>query len=132
MSLCCPKCNSTRLGRRFVGRRTVASIGTIAGSLSGAVGALRGAQVGMSLGIIGGPPTMTIGALAGAALGAMVGGAFGCKIGADLGELVDQDVLNDCECLDCGFSFNKQSLLCTKPTRRPDDEPDLQQPLFPE
>ena len=131
MSPCCPKCNSLRLGRRFVGKRSVASIGTIAGSLSGAVGALRGAQVGMSLGIIGGPPTMTLGALAGAALGALVGGAFGCKLGADLGELVDQNVLNDCECLDCGFSFNKQSLLSTKPIRPP-DEPDTQHPLFPE
>ena len=48
----------------------------------------------------------TLGSVAGAIFGALIGAATGGVTGAKLGEVIDQRVLDNYVCQDCGLSFS--------------------------
>jgi hypothetical protein len=93
------------------------TIGGLAGALasgssawaSARAGARIGLQVGAGLGIVAGPGGTVLGAVAGALLAALAGAAAGCTVGAALGEFLDDKLLNNHLCLDCGHSFSSSS-----------------------
>lgn len=62
-------------------------------------------RVGAGLGIVAGPGGSVLGAVAGAMLAALAGAAAGCAAGAALGEFLDDKLLNNHQCLDCGHCF---------------------------
>ncbi|MDV7212870.1 hypothetical protein [Azotobacter beijerinckii] len=71
-------------------------------------GASVGAEIGSSLRLVAGPPGAALGGLAGAILGTLVGGAAGCMAGARLGEVIDEHVLDNYQCLACGQTFSQR------------------------
>ena len=105
----CPHCQSTRITTRNVAKKAGGLIGTVGGTASGAAGAINGAKFGGIVGVAGGTAGIALGTLAGAIFGALVGGASGGMAGAKLGELVDDRVLDNHQCLDCGHSFSAKS-----------------------
>jgi len=105
MSISCPACHSTHVVSRDLCKRTGAMIGTVGGAASGAVGALGGARVGVSLCCGIGPVGTVLGALSGALMGALMGGASGNMAGAAVGELVDKTFIENFQCLSCGSTF---------------------------
>ena len=85
MSLQCPKCQSERIDVLNSGKKAFGTIGTIVGCVGGVVAGLSGARV------IG---------------GMFVGGIAGGTTGAALGEVVDENILNNFHCLDCRYKFS--------------------------
>lgn len=118
----CPRCLSERVVSRNRARKATVTIGGLAGALasgssawaSARAGARIGLQVGAGLGIVAGPGGTVLGAFAGALLAALAGAAAGCTVGAALGEFLDDKLLNNHLCLDCGHSFS--SSLSSNPT----------------
>jgi hypothetical protein len=114
MTLACPRCLSERVVSRNRARKTTVTIGGLAGALASGssawttarAGARIGMQVGAGLGIVAGPGGTVLGAVAGALLAALAGAAAGCTVGAALGEFLDDKLLNNHLCLDCGHSFS--------------------------
>ena len=105
MSIHCPACNSSQIITKDVGKKTGGVIGTIGGGVSGAAGALSGAEFGGMVGAVGGPLGIALGALSGAVLGGLIGAATGGITGSKLGEVIDQRVLDNYGCRDCGHTF---------------------------
>jgi len=62
--------------------------------------------VGASLGIVGGPVGSAIGGLAGAIIGGLFGAAAGGAVGTRVGEAVDDHILDNYQCLACGYTFS--------------------------
>jgi hypothetical protein len=91
MSTQCPRCHSTAVITKDLARK---------------VGAMAGAEVGAVIGVVAGPAGVVAGGMAGAILGGLAGAATGCIAGAKLGEVIDERVLDNYACLDCGLSFN--------------------------
>tara|TARA_R110001583_G_scaffold121882_1_gene273040 strand:- start:512 stop:808 length:297 start_codon:yes stop_codon:yes gene_type:complete len=60
----------------------------------------------VALGIVGGPIGATVGGIGGAVIGALLGGATGASAGVILGDVLDERVLDNYRCLDCGYSFS--------------------------
>jgi phage tail tape-measure protein len=58
--------------------------------------------------MLGGPPGITIGSIAGAVLGALVGAATVGVTGAKLGEVIDEKILDNYQCLACNCVFNQK------------------------
>jgi hypothetical protein len=50
-----------------------------------------------------------IGAVCGAVITGLIGGATGGSIGLTLGEFVDDNILDNHQCLDCGHRFSTKS-----------------------
>jgi len=106
-------------------RKATVTIGGLAGAMASgssawntaSVGARVGLQVGAGLGIVAGPGGTVLGSVAGALLAALAGAAAGCTVGAALGEFLDDKLLNNLLCLDCGHSFG------STPTRSNDAPP---------
>lgn len=107
MSLQCPRCASERIDTKDIARKTAGSVGTVAGAAGGAIGALNGAEIGGSVGTLAGPGGVVFGVL----VGLLVGGGTGCVLGASLGEVIDQHVLNNCMCLQCGYTFSPRAAI---------------------
>ncbi len=63
------------------------------------------------------PAVTVLGAVAGALLAALAGAAAGCTVGAALGDFLDEKLLNNHLCMDCGHSFG------STPTRSNDAQP---------
>lgn len=109
----CPHCKSPQVVTRNHGRKVGGTIGAIAGAASGFSAALKGARIGGTLGgrigLIAGPSGAALGSVAGAILGGLLGGTTGCSAGAALGELIDDKVLHNYRCLDCGHTFGEAS-----------------------
>lgn len=103
---CCPCCQSVQLERRDIARRAGGTVGLAAGAVVGTTSALGGAEVGLAIGLAAGP----LGALAGALLGGLAGAAAGCATGARLGNVIDEQVLDNYRCLACGHRFRSSSL----------------------
>ncbi|WP_273915237.1 hypothetical protein [Burkholderia pseudomallei] len=61
------------------------------------------------LGLIAGPVGSIFGGLAGGLLGALFGGAAGCAAGSAVGAQVDEHLLSNLVCLECGHTFSKPS-----------------------
>jgi uncharacterized protein YcfJ len=61
-----------------------------------------------SAGMAAGPVGAVLGGFAGALLGGLLGGAAGGATGSKCGEYVDENILDNYQCLACGYSFNKR------------------------
>ncbi len=102
----CPLCLSKQVISRNWGRKAGGAIGCAAGAACGFYGSLRGAQIGIASGMLAGPGGSAIGGIAGAVLGALAGTAVGCEIGTNVGKQLDERMLDNYECLDCGHAFS--------------------------
>lgn len=106
----CPRCASVRITSLNTGRKAGGAIGTLAGAAIGLprvmTAAATGSRVGASFGLLAGPAGIATGSIAGGIIGALIGGASGCITGTALGELLDQNVLDNYRCLDCRHSFS--------------------------
>ncbi len=109
MSIQCPQCQSRRISTKNFGKKAGGVIGTAGGGISGAAGALSGAEVGGMVGSVGGPVGIALGALSGAILGGLLGAATGGITGSKLGEVIDQRLLDNYVCRDCGHTFRVDS-----------------------
>jgi hypothetical protein len=69
---------------------------------------MGGAEVGAVIGVVAGPAGVVAGGMAGAILGGLAGAATGCIACAKLGEVIDERVLDNYGCLDCGLSFSSR------------------------
>lgn len=122
MIAACPHCQSAQVVTRNHARKVGGTLGAIAGAASGVAGAMNGARIGgylgSRIGLIAGPPGAALGTVAGAILGGVLGGTAGCSAGATLGELIDDKVLHNYRCLNCGHTFG-QTLAASYVRRRP-------------
>ena len=109
MKKICPICMSERIATLDRARRTGGTIGLVGGSVGGAASVLSGARTGMAIGSVAGPPGVWTGAIVGALVAACVGGATGGIAGAQLGEVIDERILDNCRCLACGHTFSAAS-----------------------
>ena len=106
MSIQCPKCGSSLITTRDLGRRTCGAVGTVAGGMTGVSSVLASARTGMAIGVVAGPTGSLVGCLAGALIGGLVGAATVGVAGAKLGEVLDQRVLDNHECMHCEHVFS--------------------------
>lgn len=105
----CPRCNSTHISNREVGKRTGATVGGLVGAAVGTAAALRGAQIGAALGAAGGPVGVVAGGLGGVIVAGIFAGSAGCAVGSVAGNLADSNFLDNRACLDCGYTFREPS-----------------------
>jgi phage tail tape-measure protein len=103
----CPRCGSTHISNREVGKRTGATVGSLFGAAVGTATALRGAQVGAALGAMAGPVGIVAGGLTGAIVTGLLAGSAGCAVGSVAGNLADSNFLDNRGCLDCGHTFRE-------------------------
>lgn len=108
MNLNCPKCHSTRIGAKNFGRKTGGVIGTVAGAASGMSDIVRRSPADWAKAPFALPPAAPFSTIASAILGGLFGGAAGCAVGATLGEAVDEHILDNWQCLACGYTFSQQ------------------------
>ncbi len=102
MSEQCPKCLSERIGRNNYGKKVAGVIGASAGVYGGYASAIAGARTGAAVGAIAGPAT----GIGGAVIGGLLGGVTGVSAGVILGDVLDELVLDNYRCLECGHSFS--------------------------
>lgn len=102
----CPLCLSQQVISRNWARKAAGAIGCAAGAIGGFYGSLRGAQIGIASGLLAGPAGSAISGIAGAVLGALAGTAVGCEVGTNVGKQLDERMLDNYECLDCGHTFS--------------------------
>ena len=107
MTLSCPHCHSERIHLNNYAKKTCGTIGTVAGAAVGVAGRIGGAEVGALVGLAAGPAGAALGGIAGAIIGGLFGGAAGCAVGVKLGEVVDNNILDNYLCLDCDYTFSK-------------------------
>jgi hypothetical protein len=103
----CPRCGSTHISNREVGKRTGATVGSLVGAAVGTATALRGAQVGAAVGALAGPVGMVAGGITGAILTGLLAGSAGCAVGSVAGNMADSNFLDNRGCLDCGHTFRE-------------------------
>lgn len=108
----CPSCGSKRVRRRSHAKKVGTATGAAAGAVGGATAGWSGKEVGARLGaIIGrtvfGSAGETVGKITGAILGGLTLGAVGALAGAKLGEVLDDHVFDNFECLACQHSFSE-------------------------
>lgn len=106
MSEQCPNCRSIRIGKNNYGKKTAGVVGASAGTYGGYAAATAGAKAGASLGFVAGPVGAAVGGIGGAVIGALLGGATGASAGVLLGDVLDERVLDNYQCLECGYSFS--------------------------
>lgn len=95
MNIACPNCRSSNIRTLNLGKK-----------IGGAIGVVGGALTGMRAGAFFGVPGAIIGGVSGALLGAVSGGVAGAAAGTKLGEVVDNDILDNFECTSCDFAFS--------------------------
>ena len=105
MAIQCPKCSSTLITVRNMGKKVCCGIGIVAGGAQGVSNALKGAKIGGEVGALFGFAGIFLGKLAGALIGAMIGGTSGGIAGAKVGEMIDARALDNYECLQCEHVF---------------------------
>lgn len=93
----CPCCQSAHVKCRNIGRKAGSALGVLFGA-AGVISSLS-AMTGVPGGVI-------LGHVAQVLMRAMVGGASGCAVGAALGEVVDENILENYRCLRCRHSFS--------------------------
>ncbi|EWH09034.1 hypothetical protein DS2_14709 [Catenovulum agarivorans DS-2] len=98
----CPKCKSKNTVELNYAKRVAGGICMASSFVASLRTAFTGAQVGMRVGFIAGP----VGVPTGAVIGAIAGGLAGYKLGAKFGEVIDQNILDNCQCLACGYKFS--------------------------
>jgi hypothetical protein len=105
----CPRCGSTHITKREVGKRTGATVAGLSGAAIGTISAMRGAQIGMTVGLVAGPFGVATGGLLGAVVAGLFAGSAGCAVGSLVGSLADTNFLDNRSCLDCGHLFRDPS-----------------------
>lgn len=105
--LCCPKCDSPRVGPRNLARKTGGAIGAVAGATGGIAVALSNSNSSPASVLVAAPVGAVCGAIAGAVIAGLVGGAAGCATGSAFGEIVDEKVLDNFRCMACGYLFSR-------------------------
>jgi hypothetical protein len=103
----CPRCGSTHISNREVGKRSGATVGSLLGAAVGTATALRGAQAGAAVGAVAGPVGMIAGGLTGAIVAGLLAGSAGCAVGSVAGNMADSNFLDNRACLDCGHTFRE-------------------------
>jgi len=103
-NIACPRCGSAKISVRNYARKAGSVIGTVAG----ATGSVAASRTGAALGAIVGPARSVVGRVAGAVIDALCGGAAGCNTGAVLGNAIDDNVLDNFDCVSCGHRFGKR------------------------
>jgi hypothetical protein len=88
----CPKCASERVLQKNQAKKTGGLLGSIAAA-SGLMGALELGEIAVILAPLGG----AVGVVSSAVLGGIVG--------ANLGRLIDREILDNNLCDDCGHCF---------------------------
>lgn len=106
MILQCPSCKSIRIAANHTGRKVCASVGTLAGAASGIAAAASGGRIGLAVGAVAGPAGSVLAGLTGAMIGGAVGAIVVGSAGAALGDFVDENILDNFECLQCGHTFS--------------------------
>lgn len=101
----CPQCHSSKTVLRNRATRIGAALGAAAGASSSISAAAKGVHLGVSLSPPIGTPQMPINGLTAAIFAALTGAAIGSVTGARLGRALDKLVLNNYQCLSCGFTF---------------------------
>jgi len=109
MIIKCPNCQSNRIVTKDVAKKTCGLLGMVGGAASVTTGTLSGAELGGTLGMIAGPPGATLGAIAGALFGALIAGTTGGLAGAKLGEVIDDKILDNYQCLACEYAFSQNT-----------------------
>jgi hypothetical protein len=105
----CPNCQSDRITTKNVAKKTCGFLGMVGGAASVTTGTLGGAELGGTVGLIGGPPGVTLGTMAGALLSALMDGTTGGIAGAKLGEVIDDKILDNYQCLACHYVFSHKT-----------------------
>lgn len=103
----CPRCGSTHISNRELGKRSGATVGGLIGAAVGTAAVLRGAVVGAEFGAAAGPVGMAAGGLAGAIITGLFAGSAGCAVGSVAGGIADANFLDNRACLDCGHTFRE-------------------------
>jgi len=105
----CPRCHSEQTTELAWGRKTGCAIGLLAGVAAGSVGLGAAASDGPEWNIpsLPGPGSgersSPVGQLI---LSSLVGATSGCAMGARLGEAIDEHLLHNRRCLECGHRFS--------------------------
>ncbi len=97
MSICCPQCRSKRVRLKNQGRKVASSVGSVAGAAECSIKAMQTIRA-----II--PIQPSVGSLV---LQGFVGAVAGGLIGAKLGEFIDDHILDNYQCLHCGYCFSE-------------------------
>jgi hypothetical protein len=105
----CPNCQSERIVTKDVAKKTCGFLGMVGGVASATTSTLSGAELGGTVGMPTGPAGAMLGAIAGALLGALVGGTTGGVAGAKLGEVIDDKILDNHQCLACDYVFSQKT-----------------------
>ena len=95
----CPNCKSDRIDTKDIAKKTCGFLGLVGG----------GAEVGGTIGMIAGPAGAALGSFSGAFMGALLAGAAGDVAGAKLGEVIDDRILDNYQCLDCHYVFSEKT-----------------------
>ena len=104
----CPNCQSRQITKRHYGKKAGGMLGAAAGASTGAATASGGAQIGSTIGMAAGPLGSAVGGVAGAVIGGLFGAVAGGTVGSKAGEFVDKKILDNYECLNCGYVFSKK------------------------
>lgn len=104
----CPRCASPKTQTRNRAKKFGGAFGTCLGVASSLSGAAKGAAAGAVIGVRAAAHTSPLNSIPAAVLGALACGAIGCASGAALGRVIDDTVLNNHLCMDCGHSFSTQ------------------------
>lgn len=107
-ALRCPSCDSIDIHVKNYAKKTGGAVGAMAGTAAGVASMAGGAEIGATVGMMGGPVGVALGGLTGALIGALVGAATGCAAGKAIGGMVDDTLLDNYTCRECGYTFNKQ------------------------
>lgn len=103
----CPRCQSEQTAELAWGRKTGCAVGLMAGVAAGSVGlgAVASAGSGWDVPALADSNSSST-PLGQLILGALVGATTGCAVGARLGESIDEHLLHNRRCLDCGHRFS--------------------------
>ena len=88
----CPRCNSPFVMSHNVARKLGGLVGAVAGTISGLNGNAHKGDF--------------LSSLAGNLIAALLGATAGCSAGTVLGAAIDDNILNNYECLKCGHRFS--------------------------
>lgn len=100
MDIQCPCCGSLHVLERNIAQKTLASLGSVTGAISGIRAVLYGGRLGM---MVAGPGGLMVGCI----FGALAVGSVGCEIGIEVGKKIDQSILDNYLCCDCDCTFSK-------------------------
>lgn len=100
----CPKCHSSQIETRNRARK----FGGVIGTVSGAAGAMLMAtsKARAAAGLLGGPAGLTASCMASAVAAALASAAASGTTGVKIGEVIDEKILNNYLCHQCGHTFS--------------------------